>query len=148
MTNNTRTQLWARQIKKETGIDVYKNTRAREVVEFRSLIFYLMNKRLKMTLSEIARHFRQNCRPSFNHATVLHSINMFDLYRKYNEELNRLGATLAIDVNKEIEKKRTNVINQVEFIKGMYLDYLENIVQKMYNNTIEDEKNTDSISAH
>ena len=70
---------------KESGIDISKRTRQRNVIEMRSL-FYNVAKTLKPmeSYSAIGRSV------GMNHATVLHSLAMFEVYITYNKELNDL----------------------------------------------------------
>jgi hypothetical protein len=69
----------------ESGIDINIKTKKREVIEMRGL-FYKVVKILKpnTTFGAIGGSV------GFNHATVMHSLNMFDVYSTYNKELNRL----------------------------------------------------------
>jgi hypothetical protein len=69
----------------ESGIDINIKTKKREVIEMRGL-FYKVVKILKpnTTFGAIGSSV------GFNHATVMHSLNMFDVYSTYNKELNRL----------------------------------------------------------
>lgn len=80
----------------ESGIDVNEKTRKREVIEMRSLFFNLV-KTLKprISYSTIGRNV------NVNHATVLHSLYMFDIYTKYNKELNDLKLKVAMRYHRE-----------------------------------------------
>jgi hypothetical protein len=74
---------------KESGIDISKRTRQRSVIEMRSL-FYNVAKTLKPmeSYSAIGKSV------GVNHATVLHSLGMFEVYTTYNKELNKLKTAI------------------------------------------------------
>jgi hypothetical protein len=74
---------------KESGIDISKRTRQRSVIEMRSL-FYNVAKTLKPmeSYTAIGRSV------GVNHATVLHSLGMFEVYTTYNKELNKLKTAI------------------------------------------------------
>jgi hypothetical protein len=74
---------------KESGIDISKKSRQRNVIEVRSL-FYNVAKTLKPmeSYSAIGRSV------GVNHATVLHSLGMFEVYTTYNKELNKLKTAI------------------------------------------------------
>jgi predicted regulator of amino acid metabolism with ACT domain len=113
---------------KETGIDVAKRTRQREVIELRSL-FYKVAKELKpnSSYSAIGRCV------GYNHATVLHSLGMFEVYSKYNKSLNKIKGIVTKRfklesgiygikaINKEIEDLELRIIELKEL-----KEFLEN----------------------
>jgi len=74
---------------KESGIDISKKSRQRNVIEVRSL-FYNVAKTLKPmeSYTAIGRSV------GVNHATVLHSLGMFEVYTTYNKELNKLKTAI------------------------------------------------------
>jgi hypothetical protein len=70
---------------RESGIDIGEKSRKRNVIELRSL-FYNVAKKLKpmASYSAIGRSV------GVDHATVLHSMKMFEVYTTYNKELDKL----------------------------------------------------------
>ena len=74
---------------KESGVDITQKTRCRNVIEVRSL-FYNVAKTLKPmeSYTAIGRSV------GVNHATVLHSLAMFEVYTTYNKELNKLKQSI------------------------------------------------------
>jgi hypothetical protein len=74
---------------KESGIDISKKSRQRNVIEVRSL-FYNVAKTLKPMESYTAI----GKSVGVNHATVLHSLAMFEVYTTYNKELNKLKTAI------------------------------------------------------
>jgi len=67
----------------ETGIDVDIISRKRNFVEVRALYYKLLRDILGMTLHSIADTVNKD------HATVLHSLNNFDNWSSYSEDLRR-----------------------------------------------------------
>lgn len=69
-------------ILQEVNINIEEKTRRREVIEARSLYFFLIKKiNPKLTLQKIADSLE------LNHATVIHSLNNYSIYEKSNLEL-------------------------------------------------------------
>ena len=68
-------------VKQEYGYDVDSPTRKREVVEARAMFYYILKNFSNLTLAAIARTVDKN------HATVLHGLKNFDLWKKQNKYL-------------------------------------------------------------
>lgn len=112
-----------------TGINVYKNTRKSEYVEYRSLYNYILWKVMKKSLTWIRNHYKENGK-NYDHATVIHSLKMFDIYKKYNknimplfnelcqfndtvlEEIAFIDTTLQ-NMNKDEVKKVSKLVNEL-----------------------------------
>jgi hypothetical protein len=87
-------------ILKETDIDVSKNSRKHNIIEARALYFYLIKHfKPKMTLQEIAESVNKN------HATVIHSLNNYEMYEKFNRDLRSLRNIIVNQMDEE------NVLN-------------------------------------
>ena len=87
-------------ILKETDIDVSKNSRKHNIIEARALYFYLVKHfKPKMTLQEIAESVNKN------HATVIHSLNNYTMYEKFNRDLRSLRNIIVNQMDEE------NVLN-------------------------------------
>lgn len=70
---------------KESGVDITERTRHRNVIELRSLFYNIVKE-----VSPISSYSAIGRSVGVNHATVLHSFKMFEIYSKYNKGLNRL----------------------------------------------------------
>jgi hypothetical protein len=81
-------QQAARVLKLITGIDVFENTRRREVVETRALLVYILREVENMSLFTIRDFFRANGK-EYDHSTVLHAQNSYPMYAKYNKKLQQ-----------------------------------------------------------
>ena len=71
------------------NVNIFENSRKREVVDARSLFCYILRKDLKLTLITIRDIFRAN-RKHYDHASVLHSVKIYDVVlinNKHYEEL-------------------------------------------------------------
>ena len=68
-------------VKQEYGYDVDSPTRKREVVEARAMFYSVLKNFTNLTLTGIARTVNKN------HATVLHGLKNFDLWKKQNKYL-------------------------------------------------------------
>ena len=87
-------------IKQETNIDVSKSSRKHNIIEARALYFHsIKHFKPKMTLQEMADSVNKN------HATVIHSLNNYSMYEKFNDELRYLKNTIINQMEEE------NVLN-------------------------------------
>ncbi len=101
-------------IELETGINVDIVSRKRNFVEARALYYKLLRDVLGMTLQSIADTVKKS------HATVLHSINNFDILLSYNEDM---------------KKSYSNVICMISNYNSRSMDNSE-IGRLRYNNTL------------
>ena len=101
-------------IELETGINVDIVSRKRNFVEARALYYKLLRDVLGMTLQSIADTVKKN------HATVLHSINNFDILLRYDEDM---------------KKSYSNVICMISNYNSRSMDNSE-IGRLRYNNTL------------
>ena len=80
-------------IKQITGVDIFQETRKQEVVEYRAVANVFLNKILGYSLMDIVRWYQSNGKNS-HHATIIFSINNYDIYKKYNKDLEKMFNTL------------------------------------------------------
>ena len=80
-------------IKQITGVDIFQETRKQEVVEYRAVANVFLNKILRYSLMDIVRWYQSNGKNS-HHATIIFSINNYDIYKKYNKDLEKVFNTL------------------------------------------------------
>ena len=76
----------AKQINRLADLNIFENTRKREYIEARSLFCLISYRIAKQTYANIARFFEQNGKSS-DHATVLHSLKNYEIYSRYNPNL-------------------------------------------------------------
>jgi hypothetical protein len=80
-------------IKQITGIDIFQETRKQEVVEYRAVANLFLNKIMGYSLMDVVRWYQSNGKNS-HHATIIFSINNYDIYKKYNKDLEKMFNTL------------------------------------------------------
>ena len=80
-------------IKQITGVDIFQETRKQEVVEYRAVANLFLNKIMGYSLMDIVRWYQSNGKNS-HHATIIFSINNYDIYKKYNKDLEKMFNTL------------------------------------------------------
>ena len=122
----------AKEINKIAKVDVFQNTRKREVVEARSLLSFILYKYEKMTLQEIGNLFKQKGR-SGNHTTVLHSIKSFEKNNKYNNRIQRWLLKITRQL-RDIDAKREFIKHKVNFLKNKDVDKIAKQVDKLTQN--------------
>jgi hypothetical protein len=76
-------------IKQISGVDIFQETRKQEVVEYRAVANLFLNKILGYSLMDIVRWYQSNGKNS-HHATIIFSINNYDIYKKYNKDLEKM----------------------------------------------------------
>lgn len=119
-----------RQIKKVTGLDIFRNTRKNDYIEARALFNFILYNTYGFTLAKIARFYKENNK-SYDHATALHSLKHFDMYRRFSPQVNGwLEAIEDTDLGDEATQalakqhitflNADNLKNAYEYIKNLY----------------------------
>ena len=71
-----------------SGVKILTKYRGRKNVEMRSLFCYVSRKYLKKTLYSIADYIARNGEnKTYNHSSVIHSINNYEMYKMYNTDI-------------------------------------------------------------
>jgi hypothetical protein len=93
--------------------NIYENKRTQEIVDYRSLFCYILNKDLKLTLHKIKDHLNINGK-KMNHATVLHNVRLFEDVRKRKPKLHDLRFEImgSIDPKYLLLKRIENIKDQ------------------------------------
>jgi len=140
MRNEIKAQLWARQIKHIKGIDVFENTRRREIVTYRALHVYMLRNVLAMSLNGIAQFYIKNGKSGYDHATVLHAINMFDSYCYYDKGIIETMSAMTHDIaEKEVHLEL--LLTKVKYIDTKHYQKINDCIEEAYMETlIENEK--------
>ena len=73
-------------IKEITNIDIFEQTRRRDVIEMRSLANTYLSTVCKMRLMEIVRAYARNDYQT-THASIIHSLNTYEQHKRYNPDL-------------------------------------------------------------
>ena len=83
--------------------NLFKESRERSIIEHRALLCYLLRNNLKMTFDGIAKFMIENGK-SYDHSTVIHAVNMYPTYRKYNKKLYELEKLFVVYSEIEYEE--------------------------------------------
>ena len=130
--NMSKADKIAKEINKIAKVDVFENTRRREVVEARSLLSFILYKYEKMTLQQIGNLFKDKGR-SGNHTTVLHAIKSFETHKKYNSKIQEWLLDITIKL-KNNDAKKEFIKHKVNFLDNKDVDKIAKQVDKMTQN--------------
>jgi hypothetical protein len=127
MRNPTPTEI-GQKIIDVSGVNIYENNRKRDNVEYRGLLCYLLRTKLNMRWTNIAL-FIQRKGKKFDHASAIHSVKMYPVYKNYNEQLEEIENIFIfkgklnydeIDNINYIENKYNSLEEKYEELKVKY----------------------------
>ena len=102
------TQRLKEIIKQETNTDIEIRTRKREIIEMRSLYCTVLKQlKPKKTLQSIGDTI------NLNHASVIHSLKMYEVYSKDNKDLKKLKDIIMSHFIK-VDERQIEELNEVE----------------------------------
>tara|TARA_R110000868_G_scaffold97547_1_gene268217 strand:+ start:6300 stop:6749 length:450 start_codon:yes stop_codon:yes gene_type:complete len=130
-------------IKKSSGVDVFKNTRVRRYVEFRALYNYVLYNIMEKGLTAIRDLYIENGKP-YDHATVLHSLKMFDVYKKYNPKILPLLDEISFELYNTHDNKLTFIKNSVKNMDSKEVRSVADFIKIIVKNKIQDEAKKNS----
>jgi len=114
------------KIKKLSKLNIYDNTRKRPYVENRALVCYLLREKLNMRWKDIAAFFCSQGK-NMDHATAMHLVKMFPIYKRDNKNL--------------VEFEKTFVFNtRIPYDKIDRFNYLENKYNSLESEYLKLEK--------
>ena len=96
-----------------SGLDLFKNTRVTEYVELRSLACYLFRVKMNITLIDIAKFFKSRGK-SMDHATVIHSVKRYSIYRNTNSTLKMYQSCFKFKLNDAVDY---DAIDRITFLQ-------------------------------
>ena len=82
-------------LKSLSGIDVFQQTRKRHVIEHRSLLCYILRTKLDMRWESIKKFIESKGKP-YDHATAIHAVKMYSVYKKDNKKLLELESHFTV----------------------------------------------------
>ena len=112
-------------VKEVSGLDIFDNTRRRDYVEMRALVCYVLRKKLRIGLTNIALYFQSEGK-TMHHATVIHLVKMYPMYKRYNSRL--------ASIEDSFEELNNLEFNQDSYIRNQYLSYNYDKLQEKYKN--------------
>ena len=136
-----------------SGINIFEKTRKREVVEIRSLFFFILKDKLNMSWTQIANYFKDSG-TYINHATVIHSYNNYEMYKSSNNKMQEIEEMISLKtsmdlkgINKEeyLTLKCKDLEQELDKIKDQALLKIQSLIweQKRIIKNIEDELDND-----
>ena len=131
---NSEAPIVAEKISNITGLDIFRNTRKREYIEARALLNFILKNTKGMTLYAIKDFYIANGK-AYDHATVLHSLSNFDMYRKYNKNIDK-WLKIFSELYDDIDAKREVIINNLIWLKNDNINALYDITNDMYQQEI------------
>ncbi len=105
-------------VKAQTGQDATQNTRKKEVVEARMMVYKMLNEIYQMNITEIGREFGKN------HATIYHALNNnFDTFFKYDNKFRetyvrclKVYGRVQEDIDTELPENKQELIELIKKI--------------------------------
>ena len=120
----------AERINKHRNVNIFKNTRQREVVEARAAFTYILSEYFRLGCSKIRDIYRSQGK-NMNHATILHALKNWEIYVFNDNSLNDLVIEVMGGTNFEKDQVKINWIKH----KLTYLDSEQ--VQDIYEKVEE-----------
>jgi len=119
-----------REVTKITGVDIFRNTRKSDYIEARAMFNYILYNAYGFTLAKIAKFYKENNK-SYDHATALHSLKNFDMYRRFSPQVNQWleqikKTELGDDATQALTKQFVSFLNTdnlntaYKYIKNLY----------------------------
>lgn len=122
----------AKRINKLSDVNVFENSRSSKVVEVRSLLNKILYDFKNMTLAQIRDFYRNTGKP-MDHATVLHSLKNFNMYRRYNPKLNEYFDEMIkhYELSTKYEKQKA-IEHKIKYLSDDNLEEAHNLVSKLF----------------
>lgn len=122
----------ANRINSLSDVNVFENSRSSKVVEVRSLLNKILYDFKNMTLAQI-RDFYINKGKPMNHATVLHSLQNFNMYRRYNPKLNEYFDEMIKQYELSTKyEKRNSIEHKIKYLSDDSLDKAHDLVNELF----------------
>jgi chromosomal replication initiation ATPase DnaA len=123
----TKEESIAEEINNALNLNLYENSRRLELVDARSIYCYILHKELNYTLYKVRDSLRAKGK-SYDHASVLHSVKIFDEVRNRRKDINELRDTIL---------SRTSIKAHIlEKIKKIDSEEKLNQINECVNNTL------------
>lgn len=123
-----------------SGVDIFKKSRVRNIVEHRAFFCYLLNEKFELGPSAISAFIRTQPKlKTYDHATVIHALKKFKIYKTYREEyFNILEGYFEISPDADYKElpKLERLLNQYKEIKLKYNNASKKI--KRYEEKLND----------
>ena len=97
------------EIETLSNINIFQNTRRREVVEVRSLLYTILRNFYRFNLREI-QDLCSEYGYEITHASVIHSLKSFNIYKSYNKNLDDWFHAVIIELEEDVAASRIDFI--------------------------------------
>tara|TARA_R110002167_G_scaffold106627_2_gene273314 strand:+ start:104 stop:619 length:516 start_codon:yes stop_codon:yes gene_type:complete len=95
-----------------SGINVFEQSRVRDVIEMRGLLCYLLREKRLMRWTAISTFFQENGKP-MDHATVIHAIKNYPLYYKSNKKIQEFEKMFTFSKDLSIDE-----VNKIQYLEN------------------------------
>lgn len=130
-----------------SGHNIFEATRRREVVEVRSLLYVILKKYYRFSLREI-QDLCQEHGYIITHASVIHSLNSFDIYMKYNSNLADWYHAVVVGLEEDVAAARIDFIKpKLKYLSDDDLLKLSTLVKEMYEEAIIQMKEEETLQS-
>lgn len=127
----------AKRINKLANINLFENTRKIKYVEARSLLGFVLKKYEGMTLYQIRDFYIKNGK-NMNHATIIHSIKNFQIFKNYSPQLIDWLNIISDDINSyDNQEKRELIKLKLNYISNKDVDELAIMIDAMAKKELE-----------
>jgi len=119
-------------LKDLSGVDIFEESRSRKHTEPRSLFNFILRNHYNFTLYDI-KDFYKSMGKSYDHATALHSLKNFEVYRKYNKKLDEwFDIFKQRYTDDELKRlKRETIKHKIDYISDDYVNRIYRIVNQL-----------------
>ena len=125
-----------------TKVNIFEKTRVRNVIEHRAFLCYLLKDKFDMGPSAISNFMRTQPKlKTYDHATAIHALKMFKVYKEYRKEYFDTLETyfkISPDENYEQLPSLENMVNKYVLYKNRYYNAKNKI--KIYEEKLKDLK--------
>tara|TARA_Y100000385_G_C12817133_1_gene518724 strand:+ start:72 stop:686 length:615 start_codon:yes stop_codon:yes gene_type:complete len=125
-----------------TGVNIFEKTRVRNIIEHRAFFCHLLKNKFDLGPSAISAFIRTQPKlKTYDHATVIHALKMFKVYKTYRVEyFDTLESYFEISPDADYKElpKLERLLNQYKEIKNKYNNASRKI--KRYEEKLEDLK--------
>ena len=127
----------AEKLIKLSKLNIFKIIRKIEYVEVRSLLNHILYNHKRMTFYQIVNFYKKNGW-DINHATLIHSLRNYDIYKRYNKDLIVWQESIIDSINQmDNYSKREYIRSKVNYLNNKDVDELTMVISNMVDKELE-----------
>ena len=120
-----------KELKQESGIDLFRNTNKRQYVEVRALFSYFLRNYFGFKLQEIVEIYKKNGF-STHHATILYANkNYKEVYLPFSRNLRDLDEKMYIKFGNHNEVKLRTLKMRIDSLPENRLDEAKRLIEEL-----------------